>query len=151
MPSPLVRILGAYRVDLTQELFASAMVLKYGGLDLEGDRRQKAERSLREELSSIVLVEALVSNRDAKFNVGDFGQVDSEQAPYDEHFLSDDGSKVVAIGFDVPAAQSLRITFFLHCFDPAKPIKTSYGNIIIHAIQPMPARLQHLVPYEPVD
>lgn len=43
------------------------MGLKYGGVDLEADRRRQAEEAVREELSNVALIEALVSDRDARY------------------------------------------------------------------------------------
>ena len=148
---PRVEVLGAYRVRLTQKLFLHALEVKYAGLDLQGDECRQAERATREELSQVVLLEVLISKRDKRFDIGDFGQKGSDQAPYDEHFLSEDGSRVIAEGFDVPSGKTLRCAFFLHFFDPAKPLETSYGKVVVPPIQPMPRRLHKLVPYEPMD
>lgn len=71
--------------------------------------------------------------------------------PSDEHFLSEDGSRVIAEGFDVPAGKTLRCAFFLHFLDPTRPLETSYGSVVVPPIQPMPQRLRKLVPYEPMD
>ncbi len=146
-----VQVLGAYRVKLTQKLFLHALEVKYTGCGLQGDECRQAEKATLEELSNVVLLEVLVSKRDKRFDVGDFGQKGSDQAPYDEHFLSEDGSRVIAEGFDVPAGKTLRCAFFLHFFDPTKPLETSYGQATVPPIRPMPARLRKLVPYEPMD
>jgi hypothetical protein len=151
MSAPSVTVLGVYSVELTPELFANAFEIKYGGTDLTPEELVGAEGAVREEISGAVLLEVLVSNRDSQFDVGDFEQTSSGQAPYDEHFLSEDGLKVVSDGFDVPDGDTLRAAFFLHFFDPELPLKTSYGNVDVPAVQPMSARLSALVPYEPVD
>jgi hypothetical protein len=135
----------------TPELLAYAMQLKHPDLDLHADQRCQAEEDVREELSNVVLFDVLVSGRDARFDVGDFGQDESDQVAYDEHFLSEDGSEVVEEDSVVPSGKSLRVAFFLHFVDPSKPLNTNYGQVAIPPIQPMPARLRNLVPYEPVD
>jgi hypothetical protein len=146
-----VQVLGAYRVKATRKLFLHALEVKYAGRGLQGDECRQAEKATLEELSHVVLLEVLISQRDKRFNVGDFGQKGSDQAPYDEHFLSDDGSRVIAEGFDIPAGKTLRCVFFLHFFDPTKPLETSYGQMTVPPLRPMPARLRRLVPYEPTD
>jgi len=151
MPGPSVQVLAAYRVELTPELFARAMEIKYGGLDLNEGQRASAEERVRDEISNAVLLEVLVADRDSRFDVGDFGQEDSNQAPYDEHFLSENGEQVIASGFDVPTGSRLRVAFFLHYLDPRGPLRTSYGQVAIPPIEPMPSRLRELMPYEPVD
>lgn len=83
-PSPSAHVLGAYRVEATPELLATALELKYGEEALEGDDRREAESDVRQEISDVALLEVLVGDRDSRFDVGDFGQEGSEQAPYDE-------------------------------------------------------------------
>lgn len=150
MQQPMVVILGVYKVPLTQDLFREAMEVKFAGLDLSAEERRDAEEAVRRELSSVVLLDVLVSNPDERFDVGDFGQPDSDQAPYDEAYLSLDGKSVIS-RCTAPASDSLRIAFFLHFFDPTKPLTTSYGLIPVPAIQEMPEHLQRIVPYTPVE
>ena len=80
-PPPSVQVLGAYRVEPTPELFAAATELKYADLVLEGEERREAEDVVRDEISNVVLLEALVCDWDARFDVGDFGQEGSETLP----------------------------------------------------------------------
>jgi hypothetical protein len=150
MAPPTVQVLGAYRVECTPELFAQAMEWKYGNLPLSTEERDAAEAHVRSEVSGAVLIEAAIHNRDDHFSVSDFGQAGSDQAAYSEVFLSEDGRAVIADAFDVPTGPRLRIAFFLHFFDPAKTLKTSYGPVSLPPLQAMPRRLAELVPYEPV-
>jgi len=113
--------------------------------------RRKAERHINEELGSAVLFELLISNRDRRFKVEDFGQSGSDQAAYDEKYLSLDGKRVIAEGFEIPSGDSLRICFYLHYVDSGGPLKTSYGICRIPPLKRMPRRLERLVPYAPVD
>jgi hypothetical protein len=150
MGEPTIRILGVYQVELTDDLFQHAMEMKYDGLKLSRRQRRQAKDSVRKELSSVVLIEVVVENRDDQFDVGDFTQLGTEQAAYDEAFLSSDGALVLS-RLSAPAGELLRLTFFLHFFDPAKPLVTSYGELPMPSVQKMPERLRALVPYEPVD
>ena len=149
MPHPQIRVLGVYRVDPTGQLFHQAMSMKYGGLMLSTRERAAAEAAVREELSSIALIELAVDNPDEQFNVSHFVQPGSDQAPYDEAYLSPDGSTVQSKLHPPPGA-SLRLAFFLHFFKPGIPLGTTYGEVPLPAIDEMPERLQRLLPYEPV-
>jgi hypothetical protein len=150
MPEPTIQLLGAYAVQLTDDLFKEAMASKYGGVQLSDAQRRRAEADVREELSSVVLLELLVLNADSQFSVDDFSQPDSDQAAYDEAYLTADGTSVVS-RYDQPATATFRVTFFLHFFDPSKPVSSSYGPLHVPEVQKMPARLQGLVPYMVVD
>lgn len=149
MGKPTIRILGVYQVELTEDLFRHAMESKYGGLELTKSQAMQTERYVREELSSVALFEVVVENRDDRWDVGDCTQPGTEQVAYDEAFLSPDGTFVLS-RLRAPEGGSLRMTFFLHFFDPEKPLVTSYGELPIPPLQEMPERLQSLVPYEPV-
>ena len=150
MGEPTIQILGVYQVEPTETLFRQAMELKYGGLKLSQSQRHQAESSVRGEISSIVLIEVLVVNRDNRFALGDFTQPGSDQAAYDEAFLSLDGTTVLS-RFRPPEVEPLRLAFFLHYFDPNKPLTTSYGQLPVPPMQKMPERLQALLPYQPID
>ena len=67
----------------------------------------------------------------------------------DEGFLSADGTELIS-RFRQPEDDELRIAFYLHFFDPTRPIKTSYGEFVVDKIDDMPTRLAELLPYEPV-
>jgi hypothetical protein len=151
MANPTVRVLGAYPVPFTDELFAAAMDMKYGGLELSRREQEAAEQAIRAELASIALIEAEVSDVDSEFDVTDFTQPDSDQVPYDEAYLSADGARVLTRGFDVPKERVLRLAFFLHFFDWALPLCTSYGEVPVPPPATMPSRLAALMPYEPMD
>ncbi len=145
-----INVLGVYRVPLTGELFEKAMNIKYGRTRLSFWDKRKAEKTVREELSSVVLIEAVVTNPDENFDIGDFGQPNSDQAPYDEAYFSLDGCQIVS-KFDKPDGNKIRITFFLHYYDPLQPLTTCSGVVSCPPIQDMPKRLKEIVSYEPVD
>ena len=117
---------------------------------MQPGQQREARAHVRAELGGVVLFEALVTGRDEKFSVDDFGQIDSDQAPYSEVFLSEDGESVIAEAYDVPQGPNLRIAFYLHYVDPRKELRTSYGSVKFPALRPIPERLAVLVPYEPV-
>ena len=91
----------------------------------------------------------LVENVDERFDIGDFGQRHLDQAAYDEAFLTLDGESVLS-RLSAPEESTLRVTFFLHFFDPAQPLTTSYGEMEMPEVQIMPERLKSLLPYEPI-
>lgn len=150
MSQPKIQVLGAYKVEPTDDLLKEAFKLKCYGMQLTESERAEVERIVREELSSVVLLDILVTNADERFDIGVFGQPDSDQAPYDEAYLSIDGTTVIS-RFEPPPGDSFRVAFFLHFFDPTKPLATPYGEVPIPAIQPMPKHFQELMPYAPVD
>lgn len=148
--TPRVEVLGVYPVEVDDPLVERALAVKYEGLDLSEPEKQRARADVVEELSGVVLIEVRIRDRDDRFDVGDFEQPDSDQAPYDEAFLSDDGTRVLSRE-DLPEGEPLRIVFFLHFFDPGLPLVTSYGAVKLPALAPMPKRLIELMPYEPVE
>jgi len=149
MPNPRVHILGAYKVDVTEDLVKEAMALKYEGLALLPDEERAAESAVREELSSVVLLELAVDDPDARFDLTLFTQPESDQAPYDEAYLTLDGSSVIS-KLNQPQGARFRIAFFLHFFDQHRPLQTPYGEVPIPSEQQMPERLRNLIPYSPV-
>jgi hypothetical protein len=149
MGEATIRILGVYKVDMTDDRLRQTMDEKYGGIALSESERRQVEECVREELSSVVLIEVLVENRDDHFDVGDFTQPGREQVAYDEAYLSPDGTSVLS-RLRMPEDGSLRLAFFLHFFDPEKPLVTSYGELPTPPIQKMPDILPLLVLYEPV-
>jgi hypothetical protein len=109
-------------------------------------------------LESTVLIEVLVRNRDKRFTVADFSQPqegvprDSWQVAWAEAYLTEDGKELLVERWaDAPKADTLRVAFFLHCWNPAAPLLTSYRELPCPEVKKMPDRLQKLVPYEPLD
>jgi len=155
MTQPRIDILGVYRLEITDELLRGQMDILYGS---QPNRPAEAERQCREQLESVVLVEALVSNRDERFDVGDFTQSNPNmprenwQAPWAEAYLAPDGESLLVERWSVaPADDPLRMAFFIHYWNTDRPLQTSYGDVQCSRPQPMPERLKRLVPYEPVD
>lgn len=144
-----IEIVGVYKVPVTDELFQKAMETKFG-TDLPFFEKIKAKKTVKAELSSVVLIEVIINNPSASINLSDFCQPDSDQVAHDEAFLSPDGASVLSRS-KMPAGDRVRLTFFLHYFDPNKPIKSSCGILSASVPIEMPPRLRELVPYEPVD
>jgi hypothetical protein len=45
----------------------------------------------------------------------------------------------------------LRFAFFMHYWNPELPLRWTYGEVVCPVPQPMPARLEILMPYRPCD
>lgn len=157
MAQPIIEVLGVHSIPVTKELLQEQADILYGAV-LSGAERLDAERQCREQLESTVLVEILIRNRDKRFNVGDFSQPqegvprDNWQAAWAEAYLSEGGEELLVERWsDAPKADCFRIAFFIHCWNSAAPLLTSYGELRCPAVTKMPERLQELVPYEPVD
>ena len=154
---PEVEIIGVYPLQVTPELIEEAFDLKYGGIELDSAARREAERAVREELSSVVLVEVSIKGCTDHLDVGHFGQSDratlgpNDQVAYDEVFLSEDGREIIGHEFSEIESRNVRLAFFLHYFDAGKPILTSFGPVNPPKPSPMPQRLANLIKYEPVD
>lgn len=70
---------------------------------------------------------------------------------YDEALLSEDGATVVEHRQGCASGISGgRITFFLHHYDPTRPIQWSFGEFTCPEHLPMPGRLARLVPYQAI-
>src|SRR5262249_8704558 len=115
----------------------------------EGGRT--AEEEIREQLESVVLVEALVLGRDQRFNLSNFCQAREDipranwQVPWEEKYLSLDGRSVIPTrSLDVPEAEDFRVAFYIHFWDPARPLQTSYGPVPCPRPKRMPKRLERL-------
>ncbi len=157
MTEPTVEALGVYRLPVSDELFEEQFTILYG-YDIPEEDRIAAVRQCRDQLSSVVLVEALVTNRDSRFSVSDFTQPregllkDDWQAAWAEAYLAPDGESLLVERWgSLPDESSFRVAFFLHYWDSGQPLHTSYGAVNCPKVQEMPERLQRLVPYEPVD
>jgi hypothetical protein len=151
MPTTSIRVLGTHRVERTPALERKAFDLKYGSLELHGSELEEAVAHVQEEIDGAVLIELLVEQCEARFDLGSFGQRGSEQAPYDERYLTEDGAAVVSDGYEVPTSSTLRVAFFFHYVDLRLPLETPYGPVSLPAVTEMPSRLAAIAPYEPVD
>lgn len=157
MNSPRIEIVGVYRLPVTEDSIKEQLDIVHTDRMSIGERA-KAELQCREQLESVVLVEVRVLDRDGKFDVSDFAQSQDGvpksywQVAWAEAYLtSDGGALAVERWADPPAWGDLRVAFFLHYWQPDKPLQTSYGDVACPPVQELPERLSRLVPYEPVD
>jgi hypothetical protein len=157
MAAPRIGVLGVYKLDVTEDLFREQFDILYG-YTMSDEERMEAEEQCREQLSSIVMIEALIENRDERFSVLDFTQPqdgvprDNWQVAYAEAFLALDGNSLLVEGWtEPPETGDFRVAFFMHFWDETKPLLTSYGELPCPSVSEMPERLKRLVPYQPVD
>ena len=157
MNEPQIEVLGVYRIPVTDELFREQFDILYG-CPMSKHERARAERQCREQVSSIVMVEAIVRHRDDRFDVGQFSQRQdavpegNSQVAWAEAYLTPDGEALLVERWsEPPQSGDLRVGFFLHFWQSDRPLRSSYGDVACPAVQEMPDRLARLVPYEAVD
>ena len=98
MHDPTIKVLGIYRLKVTDELFREQHSILYP--DCLGMSREITEPEIRQQLESVVLVEVLVLNRNNRFSADDFTQAqmgvsrDRWQAAWAETYLSLDGNSL---------------------------------------------------------
>lgn len=149
-----VELIGVYQLPVTAELIAEQAEVLYGD-EASSDEIAQARR----QLESTVLVEVLVSNADADFDLDAFMQEDprlppeSWQVAWAEAFLSADGQRLlVERGEPLPEGQAtFRVAFYIHWWRAELELSSSYGSLPGAPPVPMPARLRQLAPYEPID
>lgn len=118
--------------------------------------RRKWEDHLRHHMTDAAVFEVLVSNPDATFDIGQFVQPDPLQpesrwqVAWNEKFLTVDGEKLLEVGRGktLPNAQQFRVVFVIHSWKLNLPLQSSYGQLSLPPIQPLPERLWRLAPYE---
>ena len=117
----------------------------------------RVERELHDLMAEAVVVEALVSHADANFDIGAFVQPDPSQregrwqVAWNEKFLTVDGETLheKQTWGEAPDIEQFRIVFVIHFWKPNLPLHSSYGELALPPIQPLPERLWRLAPYEP--
>lgn len=149
MTQPTVKVLGAYKVEITDEEIKKFLEESFGNTLTPSELEEQLVMK-HEELSSVVALDVSVKNADENFHIGDFKQPDSDQVAYDEVYLSPDGRSIVS-EIQPTDPSNFRTYFFLHFHDRQKPLLTSYGMVNIPEIQPLPDYLKSLHPYIPVD
>lgn len=154
---PQVEVLGVYRLSVTEELLREQLRILHSH-PMSRRERAQAEQACREQLSSSVLVEAMVRNRDDTFDAGEFTQPQRSnpeanwQVAWAEAYLTPDGESLLVDRWsDPPATGDLRVAFYLHFWQPNEVLRTSYGDVPCAPAEDMPERLARLVPYVPVD
>jgi hypothetical protein len=118
--------------------------------------RQEEEENLRFHIDEAAVLEVMVTNPDANFDVGKFIQPDPTKAEnfwqvaWNEKFLTPDGETLIELNRTqkLPTASRYRIVFVIHFWNPNQPLRSSYGELALPSIQPLPERLWRLTPYE---
>jgi hypothetical protein len=142
MPTPTISVLGVYKPSVSEDVYREQWQVT------ESDEQTK------EHFDNLVLIEAVIDHLDSRFKTVDLGQPSSDgdvnrfQCAYDEALLSSDGNSVLARNMDcVSGLGPLRFAFYLHCYDPARPLHWSYGEVACPRVPPVPDRLKKLIPY----
>ena len=121
------------------------MTAKCDAQRLSNRESNRVIKQIRAETATAVLIELLVTNPDDCFNLSTVHQPGSDHVAYD-------GQSVIPTRyFEVPSSDVLRVVFYLHDFDPAKQLATSYGLMPFPPVQDMPKYRQRLSAYPPVD
>jgi hypothetical protein len=152
MSQPSIECLGVYTVPCNQVVWRE---------DIDGYYRSRGllseTQAYRARLVAIVLVEVMISGADSSFDVGQFRQpmdmapAGAAQVAYDEALLSSDGQSVIRR--QQGCADGLtegRICFFLHHYDPNRPIGWTYGEFNCPPPKPIIGRLAGMMPYQPI-
>jgi len=146
MDGTSLTIRGVYQLTITPELF-QAQRLMYA-----------EEAQCWDHFSSVVLIEAVVPEAEGEFSLDRVTQENpryphgAPQAADDEGLLSLDGETLLARHIGCVKGQGpLRFAFYLHYWDPDLPLHWNGGTVVCPPPQPMPKRLQALMPYRPCD
>ena len=102
------------------------------------------------------LIELTVHEVEPDFDMGSITQElpyetkDNWQVPYDEHFLTSDGSMVLNPDYpdEIPADDNLRVAFYFHYLDFERTLKTPIGDLYLPKATKKPERLNMLI-YDP--
>ena len=149
MSEPRIEILGAYRLEFTDEQIKKFIEDSFGDA-LDETEKQEMFPAKREELTSVIAFDVRVTDADEKFDPGDFTQPGSDQVAYDEVYLSPDGYSIES--YSKPTnPTNFRMYFFLHFVDSQKPLLSSYGELDIPELKPLPDYLKSIHPFTPVD
>ena len=157
-------VFGLYPVEFTQER-VRAMQTRAARLykitppwESEESRAfwENWEGEVRSTMKGLCLIELLIMRGLDAAQLGKISQdhplQDNSQVLYQEHWLDETGSQVLAGWSDPPPQQRpVRLAFYLHFVKPRKPLYGPWGSLELPAQAPMPARLESLMPYDPPD
>jgi hypothetical protein len=121
--------IGVYKVAVPKKEYEYA-------LEVQAD-----ERYVKAELGSVVLIELRITGADERFDVMAFGQEGNLYVPWLEKYYSTDYSTLLADTYGKPKEADFILCFYLHFYDPAKPLRTPYGDVNPPPITDMPGRL----------
>jgi hypothetical protein len=152
-----IDVLGVYRVPLMDAELRDALRQFYS----PGNAFVALERTVTAYIARCVplaLFDLIIRGVDARFRVGDFMQempgkpASAAQVAYDEALLASDGLGLIARRQGcVDTIRAGRIAFYLHYYDPERPMRWTYGEFLCPPVQVVPDALWKLVPYTPVD
>jgi hypothetical protein len=178
--SPSIKVLGIYAPKLNPDRYTAFLESEIASRDpagysdseidslrsfgrdvspLSAEDKDELRSHLEREFGNAVLVEVVVTNPSIDFNVGDFVQPnptlarDLWQTAWDERYLTADGTALLT---EEPSerceqSQSLRMVFYIHYWQEKQPLDSSYGNLALPLVEPVPDRLWILAPYSLVD
>jgi hypothetical protein len=156
---PRTELLGIYAPSRSPERvdqFIRGYLGELRGLNTE--RLTELDIELRAYLADAVLIEVLVHDRDANFDVGGFTQQDPStsdsywQVAWAEVYLTPDGSQRACERWSgVADTEPLRIAFWVHFWRQELGLASSYGPVECDDAAEMPERLWRLAPYELPD
>lgn len=141
---PKLTILGVYRPEIPQETWDEQW-------EVTAD-----DDETKNHFAKLALIEGVVESPEGRMDFGKFGQMhlDAPDDPsrmmvgYDEALLSADGETLIERDMDcVQGTGPLRFAVYLHFYDPERPIQWEHGAVNAPSIEPAPARLMALVPY----
>ena len=143
MPEPAIHIVGVYTPEIPDAVYREQW-------NVTG-----SDELTRNHFEKLVLIEAVVSDVNESFDLHALGQTVTVsgfpahfQCAYDEALLSADGNLLIEREPNcVYGTGSLRFVFYLHFYDPTRPLHWPYGEVECPHVQPMPERLKALVPY----
>ena len=160
-PGPRIEVVGVYRLNIPDEWFSRTFVYAYGdGSDEEPSEYKRLRQHFHEALLCVAVVEVLVNNRDDSYSADSFTQLEPfppskfRQAAYLEHYLTTDGTELAEMlgrFKSDPPDGNLRVVFFMHEWNVNAPLETCYGPVQCPDPTTIPARLENLIEYEPVD
>ncbi|MCP3369220.1 hypothetical protein [Bradyrhizobium cajani] len=122
---------------------------------LTAEDRQEWERYLRSYMDDVAIIEMLVTDPDAAFNISEFVQPDplrpenKWEVAWNAKFLTADGETVIGeYSCKLPDMLQYRVVFAIHSWKPELPLRSSYGELALPEMESLPERLWRLTPYE---
>lgn len=139
-----IELLGIYRYVPDRETLRQQATIS----DEDTPARKLAQA--RRELSAVVLVEVLAHHTRRSFKAR-FGQAPRGMNAFAWGLrqLTLDGVELTP--YDITAKEIVRLAFFLHDYNPRKPIRSEAGLLPRLPMQPMPTRLAIAMPYDVCD
>jgi hypothetical protein len=140
--APSLTVLGCYKPDISPETWQEQWEVT------------ASDDDTKEHFDGLVLLELLAEDLDERFDFNEFAQAHLSgdpgraMAPYDEGLLSLDGETLLSREMGcITGPGPVRFAFYLHYYDPARPLTWSYGEFLAPPVQPAPVRISMLMPY----